>query len=145
MPRLGITTAAYEDEAAHAMRRVDDLEAMREALDAFPVAPELTLYGLLSAQIAAGEKIGELLTHRADATAEEESRRTKQIGALRSETIGDLNRFRETLSHEMSANPDLPNDLEMKIFALYDQLNTSCEERRPRPTPQTEPEQAAQA
>jgi hypothetical protein len=131
VPDLTLTTAAYEDEADNARRQAGTLEEMKSALEAFPIAPGITMYSLLAAHVEAGHEIGRLLTERAAITAEDASSRVSEAGVLRSRTIGELNQFRDTLSREIEANPSLPRDLETKVFALYDQLNTSRTERRP--------------
>lgn len=133
VPNLGITTSSYEDEAAAAKKRRDDLEAMRSGLEAFPVAPGLTLYTLVAAFIDAGLKIDALLAARAEITAEEEADRNRETAALRPRTIGTLGQFRQTLAQEILVNPALPEDLEAKVFSYYDQIAATREDRYPKP------------
>jgi hypothetical protein len=134
VPSLGGLQKSYEDEAAAAKKRETNLEELKTSLEAFPVAPETSLYTLVSAHIEAGKKIDSLLSARAETTAEDEANRVKQVGVLRSKTIGTINQLREALAHEVSVNQELPRDLESKIFSYYDQIGESREDRHPKKT-----------
>ena len=114
---------SYEDEAAPAKGRLADLEAMKPELEAFSIGPNMTLYSLLKSHLEAGKQIDTLLSARAKTTAEDEADRTKDVFILRSQPLGLMNRFREALVQEIAVNPDLPRDLESKVFSYLDQLS----------------------
>jgi hypothetical protein len=139
VPSLGDLKKSYEDEAAAAKKREKDLVAMKAELEAFPVAPSTTLYTLVSTYIESGKKLDSLLSSRAETTADDIAKRTKEVAALRSRTVGALGQMREALSHEVSSNPELPRDLVGKIFSYFDQLAESRQGRYHPPTtdPQT--------
>jgi hypothetical protein len=137
VPTLGDLQKSYEDEAAAAARRRPALEEMEAELKAFPVAPEMTMHTLVSSYIDAGQQIDVLLSKRATATAEETSGREAESVAIRSETVGLLGRFRSALADEIAMTPELQRDLEAKVFAYYDQLSQSREDRSAKPKPQT--------
>ena len=126
-PSLGATQESYADEAAAAKAREDDLEEMEPTLKAFPVAPETTLYTLVSTYIEAGKEIDTLLSQRAETKADAEHKRTKEANRIRSQTIRTINQFRETLVAEIKSKPELPRDLESRVFSYYDQLQETRE------------------
>ena len=143
VPSIEIVKKGYEEEAAQAKRRLGDLEAMEQALKAFPIGPDMSLYTLVSLYLEAGSEIDDLLSSRADAEQQAEQSRTKHIYILRSKAIGLLGKFREVLAHEVSENPDLPRDLEETVFAYYDKLSEIKKGRGPKNETEGEPEQAA--
>lgn len=135
VPALAPLQKSYEDEAFAAKQREGALESMKPQLEAFPVG-STTLYGLLKDHISAGAEIEQLLSARAETTAEEEANRVKDAGILRSQAIGLLGQLRETLAHEVATNTALPRDLESVAFSYFDQLSESREGRRPKPKPE---------
>jgi hypothetical protein len=131
VPSLKSLSESYEDEAAAAKQKTDALAAMKDKLEAFPVAPGITLYTLLSDHVEAGLKLDTLLSSRAEVTAVNEAKRAKDAGALRSRAIGLLGKFRDSLSHEVAENSALPRDLESVAFSYFDQISASREGRYP--------------
>ncbi len=140
VPSLGVLQKSYEDEADHTATSRKVLESEADFLATFPVGPSHTLKSILAAHVEAGEKLGALLSKRADTAAAETASRTKAIIAARSVTIGLLSRFRQAVVDEVAANPALPRDLESKIFAYFDQLETNRAARRTRPETDVEEE-----
>ncbi len=126
-------TETYEDEAAAAKKKTEALAELKEKLEAFPVAPGITLYSILNAHVQAGLKIDALLASRAKTTAETDSKRVKEARALRPKAIGLLGKFRDALAHEVEENKALPRNLEAVAFSYFDQLEASREGRRPAP------------
>jgi hypothetical protein len=138
IPKLSVLKQSYEDKAAAASKARGVLEKMRPGLEALEVTSGITLFEMVSSFLNAGEQIGALLLSRAETEAEDEAGRTKQVAALRSRTIGLLGRFREALQQEIASNPELPRDLESRVFALYDHLSERRAERHPKPASPTQ-------
>jgi hypothetical protein len=133
VPNLSGLKQSYADKAAAASKARGVLDKMRPDLETLEVTSGITLYEMVSSFLNAGEQIGALLVSRAETEAEDEAGRTKQVAALRSRTIGLLGRFREALQQEVASNPELPRDLESRVFALYDHLSEWRAERRQKP------------
>jgi hypothetical protein len=131
VPSVKSPAESYEDEAAASKKKTDALAAMKGKLEAFPVAPGITLYTLLSDHVEAGLKLDTLLSSRAEVTAVNESKRAKDAGILRSKAIGLLGKFRDSLSHEVAENAALPRDLASVTFSYFDQISASREGRYP--------------
>jgi len=136
IPALDSLSATYESEATQAKVHKTQLAALKPALDLFPVIGG-TLYDWAVDFVDAGEKINTLLSERADAKDRAEA------SALRSDTIGLLNRLRKSLKAEQKANPSLPADLETQVFGYFDLLETNAAEahaeaKRKAKTPKTD-------
>ena len=80
-----------------------------------------------------GEKIDKLLAKRADTTADEEAAKLKEVSSIRPVTIGLLNRMREAMEDEVSMNDELDDSLANKVFAYYDQISETREDRGAKP------------
>ncbi len=132
-PALGDFTRSYEDEASSATKKREVLNGMKTELSAFPVAPDMSLYDLLDAHVDAGEKIDKLLAERADTTAQEDAAKLKEAKTIRSATIGMINRLREAMEDEVSMNDELDDSLANKVFAYYDQIADTREDRGAKP------------
>lgn len=133
VPALSDFTRNYEDEASSAKKKRDLVAGMKAELSAFPVAPDMTLYDLLDAHVGAGEKIDTLLAKRADTTAKEDAAKLKEASSIRPATIGLINRLREAMEDEVSMNDELDDSLANKIFAYYDQIAQTREDRSAKP------------
>ena len=125
LEELGFT---YEVEVNAAKGRKVELPNLKADLDLFPVAGG-TLHDWASTFIAAGEKIDVLLSQRAD----KEDRAA--ASALRSETIGLLNRLRKSLQAEAKEDASLPASLDGDVFGYFDLLegkaaDAAAEERK---------------
>ncbi len=134
IPALDSLSATYESEASMARLHKERLTALKPMLDLFPVVGG-TLYDWAVDFVEAGEKIDTLLSERADAKDRAEA------SALRSDTIGLLNRLRKSLKAEQKANPSLPNDLETQVFGYFDLLESNAAEAyatAKRKTPKTD-------
>ncbi|HUT76236.1 MAG TPA: hypothetical protein VM285_01025 [Polyangia bacterium] len=132
VPALGALQAAYEDQAGAAAKKREALSRLAAELQAFPVAPDLTLHTLVEAHVSAGESLGGLLARRSDATVEELSSRDAEASVIRMETIGLLGRFRQALADEIAADSALPRDLEAQVFGYLEQLEGAREGRAPK-------------
>ena len=121
IPALDSLTATYESEASNARLHRERLSALKPKLELFPVVNG-TLYDWAVDFVKAGEKIDTLLSERADAKDRAEA------SALRSDTIGQLNRLRKSLKAEQKINPALPSDLESQVFGYFDLLETNAAE-----------------
>ncbi len=132
-PALAVFSKSYEDEAAAATKKRDLLAGMKTELSAYPVAPDMSLYDLLDAHLGAGEKIDKLLAKRADTTADEDAAKLKEAKTIRSSTIGMINRLREAMEDEVSMNDELDDSLANKVFAYYDQIAETREDRGAKP------------
>jgi hypothetical protein len=118
IPQLAELNAAYADEAAAAVRRKDDPEALKADLMLFPIAGGGTLHDWTVAFVGKGQALSKLLSQRADINATTR----KRAQALRSETIGILNDLRKAVAREQKRNPALPKDIDAQIFGYFDQL-----------------------
>ena len=125
VPSLGTLMASYEDEAAMADEKQKILAKYDAFLEAFRFGESLTLKDLLTGHVRAAERIKDLLSARAEEVAEDKVSRNRQIMALRGATLGLLSRFRQALIDEVKTNPDLPDDLDTKVFAFFDQLEAN--------------------
>jgi hypothetical protein len=132
-PSLVSFNAGYADEAAAAGAKRAALDGMRTELAAWTVAPDLTLASLAERHVAAAERLGALLSRRADAVAEDQAAKERRSLTVRAETVGLLGRLRRALADEISLDAALPRDLELKAFAYVDQLAASREERATKP------------
>lgn len=119
IPALDSLSATYESEASMARLHRDRLTSLKPLLDLFPVVGG-TLYDWANEFVTAGEKIDQLLSKRADAKDRAEA------SALRSDTIGLLNRLRKSLKAEQKANPALPKDLDAQVFGYFDLLESKA-------------------
>lgn len=122
IPATTALQASYADEAATARARKGKLVEFKADLEALPIPGGGTAHDWAVAFLAAGEKLSELLSNRADAEAM--TRKNAQL--LRSETIGILNDLRRAIAREKRRNPALPDDIDAQIFGYLDDL----EERR---------------
>ena len=108
--------ARYDDEAKAAKAHEPSLEALKADLQMFPMAGNETLYDCAVGFVAAGKKIHELLSDRADA------KDRRAASALRGETVAKLNRLRDDLADALKDEPSLPADLEAQVFGYFDLL-----------------------
>ena len=118
IPATTALQASYADEAAAARSRKGKLVDVKADLEALPIPGGGTAYDWAVAFLAAGEKLSELLSNRADAEAV--TRKNAQL--LRSETIGILNDLRRAIAREKRRNPSLPDDIDAQIFGYLDDL-----------------------
>jgi len=132
-PSLGSFNTGYADEAAAAKAKRAALDGMRAELAAWTVAPDLTLAELAERHVTAAERLGALLSQRADVVAEDEAAKERRQLTIRAETVGLLGRLRRALSDEISLDASLPRDLELKAFAYVDGLAESREGRAQKP------------
>jgi hypothetical protein len=127
IPSLSSLMASYLDEAA----RVDDkqkiLDQYDEFLESFKFGTAHSLKDILSKHVSAAGQLKSLLSDRAQAVAENRLSRNREAIALRSATIGLLGRFRQALADEIAIIPDLPTDLETRVFAFFDQVESQRE------------------
>lgn len=119
IPELEVIRAPYADEAEAAARNKNDLVEYESDLKAIPLADGKSLYDWCVGFVNKGEELGVLLSQRADLTAIGRVEASK----LRAATVGTLGRLRAALADEMSVNPNLPTDLDAKIFGLFDELD----------------------
>ncbi len=127
-PSLSDLKKSYEDEAALAKRRSTALEAMRGELEAFPIGP-ISLYTLVTMYLDAGNKLDTLLSTRADTAADDDTKRTKRIFALRSQTLKLIQEFRCALAREVDVDKELSRNLEAEVFSYLDQLSDTRGQR----------------
>ena len=129
IPDLTELSARYSVEAARAIERKPQLAALKADLQLFPIPtpagqPPATLYDVAVAFIAAGEKLDELLSARGDVPAGSR----KAASTLRPAIIGLLNRMRADLAKELKRDPNLPKDLDQRIFGYFDVLEHMAEQ-----------------
>jgi hypothetical protein len=121
IPSLDELTDSYATEAERAKNRQTTLASMADTLKTFalPWDSSRTLYDVIAAFLAEGEKLNALLNDRADVPKGVQT----QALHVRSKTMAVLNRFRKDLKKEIARNPNLPRDLEQRVFGFYDTLH----------------------
>ncbi|HEX2572559.1 MAG TPA: hypothetical protein VH877_23630 [Polyangia bacterium] len=119
IPNLGDLNAAYATEAERAIERRPLLDTLKQDLQQFPLAGGKTLLDVATAYLDAGKALSDLLSQRADVP----QGNRKAAAALRSATVGVLNRFRSELRTEIRRRPGLATgDLEQRVFGYMDTL-----------------------
>lgn len=118
IPELAELKRPHADEAAAAIQREPDLEAMAKVLRAQRLPGGVTLYDWVAAFLAAGRDLDGLLKDRANVVPTSRS----GAGALRGTTLGQLNRFRAALADELEDDAEKRDDLDRALFAYLDVL-----------------------
>ena len=124
VPNLAVLRETYPDEAAHTLERQKALPGLAADLQLLPAPGGGTLHAWVSAYLEKGLELNELLTQKADKSADAvgDPAGRKEVPALRTGTIGLIGRLRAGLADELKANSALPRDLEAKIFSYVDEL-----------------------
>lgn len=118
IPDTTVLQSSYADEAARAGTHKGKIAEYADDLKMLPIDGG-TAYDWALGFIAAGEKLSELLSKRAD--IEGQSRQNAQ--ALRSETVGMLNDLRRAIAREKKkGGGTLPDDIDTQIFGYFDTL-----------------------
>ena len=129
----GEVTKPYPQEAARALGRIQVMPEIKPALEKFPVAVGGTLHDWVVAFNQHGSNLHELLAERGAQTAQSTGGAVaKKAVQTRAETVGVVGRFRTALADEIDANPNLPRDLDARIFGYFDELLRMREEREAR-------------
>jgi hypothetical protein len=116
VPSAQELTAPYTEEAALAVTRAPKLEALRPDLEAIPVGDGATLFDWASSFIQAGLDIERLIFERATQTPTPPPRGNNPT----SQAMSLLSRLRRGIRDELALRPDLPRDLEARIFVQLD-------------------------
>lgn len=124
MPKLGELRESYATVAARAFSRGRLLGRYSASLASFPVVGDCTLADWVSAYVATGRRLGELVACRADLVAQLAAGSTERMEGrrLRSAVIGMLGRLRAALVDELAAQPQLHRQLDAELFAYVDEL-----------------------
>lgn len=115
VPRLGELKKPYAVEAATAAESKKQLGGFKADLARFPVAGKQTLFDWVSAFIAAGERLGVIMSERGDVNRAADVQAAGKAGLLRSRAQGLLGRARAAIGDE-------DEQLEKRLFAYYDEL-----------------------
>lgn len=118
IPDVDMLRAPYAEEVEAAAKHKGDLVTLESDLKSIPIAGGLSLYDWCAGFVEQGEAIGTLLSQRADVTGAGRI----EAGKLRAAAIGALGRLRAALADEMSVDPNLPADLDAKVFGYFDEL-----------------------
>lgn len=118
IPALKELKAEYTVEAARAKDRQPRLKERKADLIMIQSPSGGTLFEVAQKFIDAGLHLDELLSKRADVP----QNKREGAGAIRSETVGLVNRFRADLARELGKNPSLPQDLDRRVFGYLDTL-----------------------
>lgn len=118
IPSLGQLGGSYRAEADRALERGPLLASMADDLRSLTIAGGPTLLEVATSFLAEGRQIHELLSQRGDVPKAARAR----AAALRSETIGVVNRLRDDLGRELKRRAELPRDLDQKVFGYLDTL-----------------------
>jgi hypothetical protein len=114
-----VLIASYPNENIHAGKVEPALTEMEAGLRSFKLTDEHTLYDVADGFVKNGKKLGALLSDRADALSDADRGKVRNI---RSRNIRLINKFRSLLEEELEDNPDLPRDLDARLFGYLDQL-----------------------
>lgn len=114
-------TAGYGEQAAHAGRARRRLDDDRAALARFGAFDGARLDAMAERFIQSGERIGELMTRRADQLAQRAHAKDEAGRNLRGQAIALLGELRAQLRNEAKRRPELPTDLDKRLFALLDE------------------------
>lgn len=118
VPELAELKRPHADEAAAAIRRAPDLEALKKSLRGFAVPGGGTLYDWCAGFLAAGNDLDGLLRRRANVVTADRS----GVAGLRSSTVGMLNRFRAAVADEFEGDEERLADVDRALFAYFDEL-----------------------
>lgn len=130
VPTLGVLQSRYADQAAHAHRKRPIFDTLRPELERIDVPGGSNLAEWVVTFLDQGDRIGRLLDKRAEAGVGGET--SLNGGALRSNVIGLLGRFRQAIRDEVTSGATLPSDYEARIFAFIDQLDRTRAEANKR-------------
>jgi hypothetical protein len=121
IPSLEELTDSYATEAERAKKRQASVASMADTLKTFalPWDASRTLFDVVTAFLAEGQKLNTLLNDRADVPKGVQA----QALQVRTKAMAVLNRFRKDLKKEIARNPKLPQDLEQRVFGFYDTLH----------------------
>lgn len=121
VPSLEELTDSYATEAERATKRQAALTSMTDVLKTFalPWDSSRTLFDVVTAFLTEGQKLNTLLNDRADVPKGVQA----QALQVRTRAMAVLNRFRKDLKKEIARNPNLPRDLEQRVFGFYDTLH----------------------
>jgi hypothetical protein len=119
IPDLGVLSDSYADEAAAARQNRPKLVALEADLKRFPTPDGTTLHTWATAFVDQGDAIARQLAARSQTSSVDLFR---QHTALRVTTIGLVGRFRAALRDELAEHPQLPRDMDTRIFAYFDEL-----------------------
>lgn len=144
IPSLSDLQQSYPTEAAAAVAHDAVLKKHRADLEKFPVAGGGSLYDWARDFIQAGLQIDALLSRRGEEAAKAVPGGRKDVGKVRSASLGLLSRFRAAVADEVESEPKLPRSLEAQIFAYHDEimrLRASQGAEAPAPAPPPAPEE----
>lgn len=113
--------AGYGEQAAHAGRLRRRLDGDRAGLDALRAGRGEALGDFAERFVESGERIGRLLARRADILAERARDRAEGGRNLRGQVIGLLGELRAQIANESKRRPDLPADLDARLFGQLDE------------------------
>lgn len=126
LPTRLLLRASYVDEAHAARQRQPFIDAERENLRRIPT-PGGTLEDWVDAFQAAGLRLEQLLKERA-AQRHVETTPREDLSPLLAQARRLLDRLRATVQDELEHRPELPRDVERRLFAFQDLI---LEARKP--------------
>ena len=118
IPGLGELKDTYAVEADRAIEREPKLATLADDLRRFPVPDGRTLLEVATSYLASGRTLHDLLSRRGDVPKAVRAR----AAAIRSETVGMVNRLRDDLARELAKDSALPRDLDQRVFGYLDTL-----------------------
>lgn len=145
VPELAELKRPHADEAAAAIKREPDLDAMAKSLRALRLPGGASLYDWVAAFLSAGKDLNKLLKDRADAVSGDRS----GAGPLRATTLGQLNRFRAAIDDEFEDDAEKRDSVDRALFAYLDELekrrtpSANAAPAQPTPSPPADPTKPA--
>lgn len=132
LPRPGELSAPYAHEAALAKQRANAMSPVHRAvLERYPVRGGATLLDWMRAYLESGERLQRLLSQQSVAESFGEGYEPLDAGRLRGRAIGLLAQLRETLKHELYAEPERWQAIDDAVFSFIDQLSQHRVRQRP--------------
>jgi hypothetical protein len=131
LPRPSELSAPYAHEAALAKERAAALTPeLRAVLERYPVRGGSSLLDWMHAYLESGERLQRLLSQR---SVEDFGSADEPIdaGRLRGRAVGLLAQLRETLKHELHAEPERWQSIDDTVFSYIDQLSEHRARQRP--------------
>lgn len=132
LPRPGELSAPYAHEAALAKERAAALgPEFRALLERYPVRGGTTLLDWMRSYLESGERLQRLLSQRSVEESFGTGYEPLDAGRLRGRAVGLLAQLRETLKHELHADPARWQEIDDTVFSYVDQLSQHRATQRP--------------
>jgi hypothetical protein len=132
LPRPSELSAPYAHEAALAKERAAALTPdLRAVLERYPVRGGATLLDWMHGYFESGERLQRLLSQRSVEESFGSAYEPIDAGRLRGRAVNLLAQLRDTLKHELHAEPERWQQIDDTVFSYFDQLSDHRAKQRP--------------